>query len=409
MEFFTDGRVKRSNDQGIVLLDTYAVSNGMVTVTSPSPMGNHILEFRIEQDRLVLSSGEIFYKQGTLNANAASGPSTPAIIPVDADRAEVLKQAETKWKTIWVQNGDTWIAKHKDYPYLVEIKGRRLEVNAGVLSEIDRLNGIQWHGIVVVSCSAERKFAFQSSEGTISGLSDPYQAGWNDWSTPQDAAAAYRFRKKNDQWASLKLETFDTGSLRGEMVRPRAGELAAAGIKTISQDSDQDPGVSGQNHSVDLNNPSQNATGDNRAATVFVGERFPQTRTRALATADIQAWSDGQLQYAINEMFARHGAEFGNRAVVKWFAQFPWYKPQPGLSFDDIERAMSELERQNLRFLGEYRTARKGAPNQPPLNARNQHGKGTRDKQNQTRPDPVAQKFLESILQGVVQGLENSH
>lgn len=178
-------------------------------------------------------------KQSTIGPGGESARPNSATTPIDADRAEALKRVEAKWNEIWVHDGDTWIAKQKEYPYLVQIKGRVVEVRAEPTSEVDRLNGIQWQGVIVVSCSAERKFGFKSSQGTISGLSDPYEAGWNEWSRANSDPAVYRLRKKNNQWAILERQVSDPLD-RGEMVRPRAADLAAAGIKTTSQDSPED-------------------------------------------------------------------------------------------------------------------------------------------------------------------------
>jgi hypothetical protein len=138
------------------------------------------------------------------------------------------------------------------------------------------------------------------------------------------------------------------------------------------------------------------------------GERFPETRTRRLVREDVQMWSDAKLQYAINEMFARHGAEFGNPAAARWFAQFSWYAPRAGSNFDDIENSlMSETERQNLLLLGGFRDARREA-------AKTQQAadRGTRrDRPNQQvqkrdpKPDPVAEEFLRLLLRGVAEGI----
>lgn len=63
LEFLSDGRVKRTNDEGIGLIDTYSVANDVVTVTSATPAGNHFLEFRKQGDDLVLSTGQVFKKR----------------------------------------------------------------------------------------------------------------------------------------------------------------------------------------------------------------------------------------------------------------------------------------------------------------------------------------------------------
>ena len=93
----------------------------------------------------------------------------------------------------------------------------------------------------------------------------------------------------------------------------------------------------------------------------FPGERFPATRLDELTVSDVNESSLSEITYAINEMFARHGAEFKDKKVTKQFEQFPWYKPRPGLSFDEIETEFSDLEKQNLKVLGRCRDAKLAA------------------------------------------------
>lgn len=134
------------------------------------------------------------------------------------------------------------------------------------------------------------------------------------------------------------------------------------------------------------------------------GERFPETRMRALAPVDIRTWSDVKMQYAINEMFARHGAEFGNPATAKWFSQFGWYKLRAGLNFDDIEMSMmTDIERQNLQLLGAYRTAKREALKQGGGAQRDRRASNRRAtaKQDEEEPNPLAELLLRSILKGL--------
>ena len=154
------------------------------------------------------------------------------------------------------------------------------------------------------------------------------------------------------------------------------------------------------------NNQSDGSASTSAVSTApMVGERFPETRTRLLAAVDIANWSDAKLQYAINEMFARCGAEFGNPALNKWFARFSWYQPRPGADFDHLESSMSDVERQNLQLLGAYRTAKREALKRQPA-ARNQRRLSQQQKNpDYEEPNPVAQQLLESILKGVQQGL----
>jgi hypothetical protein len=100
-----------------------------------------------------------------------------------------------------------------------------------------------------------------------------------------------------------------------------------------------------------------------RESASFPGEKFPQTRTQALTDNDVAGWSAADIQYAINEIFARHGAEFPSKQVAANFAQFAWYHPQHGLSFDQIEASLPNIEQGNVQVLGGARNAKKN-PNQ---------------------------------------------
>ena len=84
----------------------------------------------------------------------------------------------------------------------------------------------------------------------------------------------------------------------------------------------------------------------------YPGERFPQTRLRTLTEADVANWSYPQLRYAINELYARHGATFPNAPDIEnQFRKFPWYHPLSGRTFDQIEASFSQIEIQNIKVL----------------------------------------------------------
>ena len=96
------------------------------------------------------------------------------------------------------------------------------------------------------------------------------------------------------------------------------------------------------------------ATGD--------GERFPYTRTRLITQQEAAAMSYADLRYAINEMYARHGADFpGQRAIANWFRQFEWYHPRTGVPTSEIENEFSETERANVLVLAKYRDQRRAS------------------------------------------------
>ena len=108
------------------------------------------------------------------------------------------------------------------------------------------------------------------------------------------------------------------------------------------------------------------------------GEHFPETRLLQIEKSYATSLSAGELRYAINEMFARHGAVFPQKELSAPFLETKWYRPRPGLSFDQIEeREFSEIERFNLKVLGEARDLKStgksavapGAWNAPPPQA----------------------------------------
>ena len=93
------------------------------------------------------------------------------------------------------------------------------------------------------------------------------------------------------------------------------------------------------------------------------GERFAQTRTRALSPGGLTQLSDDDLRYMTNEMFARYGQTFGDKSYQAQFADKPWYRPNPRWSSDRIRRAFTDLEKENLKLLIAERARRKANGN----------------------------------------------
>jgi YARHG domain len=91
-------------------------------------------------------------------------------------------------------------------------------------------------------------------------------------------------------------------------------------------------------------------------ASSFDGERYPQTRLRLLTLNDLKSMSLAEVRYSINEVYARYGSSFSNDPdVQREFQKFSWYHPNPKISFSDIDQSMSEVEKQNIKLLGQYR------------------------------------------------------
>ncbi|HEV2841846.1 MAG TPA: protein kinase [Chthoniobacterales bacterium] len=89
------------------------------------------------------------------------------------------------------------------------------------------------------------------------------------------------------------------------------------------------------------------------------GERFAQTRMRVLRADEAQNWSPDDLQYAMNEVFARHGRRFEDNQVAAVFGKLSWYRPRADLSNQQIEESLSEVEVQNVIMLHSVIVARK--------------------------------------------------
>jgi hypothetical protein len=87
------------------------------------------------------------------------------------------------------------------------------------------------------------------------------------------------------------------------------------------------------------------------AGRAMAGERFAQTRLRILAASEAQNWSGDDLQYAINEVFARHGRRFEDKTIAVLFTKQSWYHPRADLSNQQIEESLSDVEVQNIIML----------------------------------------------------------
>jgi YARHG domain len=93
----------------------------------------------------------------------------------------------------------------------------------------------------------------------------------------------------------------------------------------------------------------------------YPGERFPATRLDELTVPDVNESSLDDITYAINEMFARHGADFKDKKVAQEFSQFDWYNSRPGVSLTEVKDEFSDLEKENLKVLERCRDAKTAA------------------------------------------------
>ena len=176
--------------------------------------------------------------------------------------------------------------------------------------------------------------------------------GWENDSRKLDVSVVFVSTLQNPDVPEPWRCTYDVAS---KQVEPASDQPALAEMT----DSSTNEQVSEESDAVAEN--AENSETANTEDNEFPGERFPATRLDELTVSDVNESSLSEITYAINEMFARHGAEFEEKKVTKEFEQFSWYKPRPGLTFDDIETEFNDLEKQNLKVLGRCRDAKLAA------------------------------------------------
>jgi hypothetical protein len=172
---------------------------------------------------------------------------------------------------------------------------------------------------------------------------------------------------------------------------------AETGATSLADQTDQ-PDASqqqqAQNPSVAENSASEDAGGSDAETAEWPGEKFPATRLDELAVPDVNESSVIDINYAINEMFARHGAVFKDKEVIKEFTELPWYQPRPGVTLNQIETEFSDLEKQNLKVLRRCRDAKLAAARRKPRAVRGER----------IREESTEEQIIRGILHGVSEG-----
>lgn len=74
-----------------------------------------------------------------------------------------------------------------------------------------------------------------------------------------------------------------------------------------------------------------------------------------LGLEEIQNWNLARIKYEINKVYARHGVVFPKQEIQAHFEKQAWYKPIPGLTFDQAEVRFSIEERHNIQELAARR------------------------------------------------------
>lgn len=85
---------------------------------------------------------------------------------------------------------------------------------------------------------------------------------------------------------------------------------------------------------------------------------FPHSSTQLLNSWEVEALSNTDLTYAINEIYARHGYIFKSEELRLYFEQFDWYHgtiPADAFSYE----MLNSIEQQNLDLMASERDRRK--------------------------------------------------
>jgi hypothetical protein len=176
---------------------------------------------------------------------------------------------------------------------------------------------------------------------------------WENDSKKIDLSVAYLPGPNNPEVPAPWSCTYDVASKEVQPVGAPDSDVA----DEQSQSSDQQGSeqASANNPSSDNANESQT---DETADNEFPGEKFPATRLDELTVPDVNESSVDEINYAINEMYARHGVDFKDKKATKEFSEFAWYAPRAGFSSANAEGEFSDLETQNLKVLQRCRDSK---------------------------------------------------
>jgi len=185
--------------------------------------------------------------------------------------------------------------------------------------------------------------------------------GWEGDSRKLDLSVAYLPTRDNPDVPEPWSCSYDVASKQVEANPDQPmGASAVANGPAADQDESQvgamqehepaAPGSSAENE--------QDANMETAEDADLPGEKFPATRLDELRVPDVNESSLSEITYAINEMYARHGADFKDKKVAEQFSEFSWYKRRPGVSLADAEVEFSDLEKQNLKVLQRCRDAK---------------------------------------------------
>ena len=84
---------------------------------------------------------------------------------------------------------------------------------------------------------------------------------------------------------------------------------------------------------------------------------FPNSSEELLTASEIEALTDEELRYAINEIYARNGYIFKDETLLEYYRQYDWYSEDVAAE-DFTTDLLNDIEFQNVELLQEERSSR---------------------------------------------------
>jgi len=105
--------------------------------------------------------------------------------------------------------------------------------------------------------------------------------------------------------------------------------------------------------------------------------------TEIITEVDLSQLNDTEIEYALQEIYARHGKVFNDTNYKKYFSSQDWYSPDPGFEMDSL----TELELENADYIQSY------------INEKNKAKNATASEKTATKNEELSEKQLVKIAQ----------
>ena len=164
---------------------------------------------------------------------------------------------------------------------------------------------------------------------------------------PSDAPQGNLIWSSSDESiATVNENGFITGKKNGTTIISCTSENGKTSSCTVTVKGEIKP-----TDSTNSTSPTKPTQPTNPAQESTYGFIFSDSSTRKLTSTEVSKLSDTELQYAINEIYARNGYVFKDKELKTYFNSMPWYTPNPSFSTSQL----NDIESYNINLLTKYR------------------------------------------------------